>query len=460
MHLKKASQKLRLIHSTVSSVDEFAHAFRAEHLTEILDQSAQEARKLTHDEYHQVLSLSKAFVVRARPIFSGARSTYATSVDGVSAFWEKEANGLAPEYLAAQKGEVKRLFVFSSPRQATRHLNVLAAHHRQYGEVPNGGVFVASAETYASFMNKIEANSDLLLGDFAILRYPNPGGGDEVFYEARLTDDQLSCSQLPRQLPHRYQAFIAEMDRLAHVKKGEFDSEASILRFDPHFAQRDPTAENDWKRCLVHLFQVHEGGEDENMRDRDVFHLVFFSRQAGTKSLDPKDIKTSAQNLRRAVSEAVAELLKLRNKRDRSKPLVKELWFGDFNEGLRRLEVRDGRFNGSITTGGFFVDNFPYCLIMRFENRTDLEDYYRDRTHSEARERIFTCCDPDIIHLYDLAKSLRGTQQQNAYQAIEGAASRFLVRGDYVEHEDLDWIVEKEDRILFGSNTSSDNSSG
>jgi hypothetical protein len=448
--LSRAHRELRSLREVLQKPSEFQQPFRAEHAHRVLEAAVREVKKLTGNDYQQDLSLQSAFIVRAEPIFQQASATYATSVDFVSTFWEKEANRLAPRYLQAQTNEVKRLFVFSSPRDATRHLNVVAAHHKQYGRRPGGCVLLTSSERYAAFMDKIApegTGGDLRKGDFAILAYGD--AHERVHYEARLTEDSLTCHQVESGLSDAQKTFIDELDRIAKdVEPGDVDAATGIVRWKDSFAGQHLEERREWKQCLTSLFQP---SSTDSPRDRDVFHLVFFSRNV---ALDASDIDrtAAARKLREAISEAVDALLKLRNPRKQGQQLIKELWFGDFNQGLRSMNIADGRFKGQIRTAGLFVDNFPYCLMMRFDTRADLEYYYKHEVHSEAREKIFKACDPFLTKLYDTILHSEDLALRKAvYEAVEAAASRCVVRADYVEHEDIDWIVEREQRIAFGT---------
>lgn len=422
----------------------FEHEFRAKQAKQVLQEANKEIAELQGGDYAQNLSLSKAFVIRAQPIFSEADEIYATSVDFVSTFWEREATGLAPGYLASHTGNVKRLFVFSSPRQANRHRNILQAHHNQYGQdgTIGGCVLFTTVNDYKMLTrNRLhDLATELRKGDFAILRYFTNTDQNHIYYQAQLTDDSLFCKQLTPGLDLGRKTFVNEMNRLVeNTRAGQIDEETSIVRWSDDFSNQSL-----WTQTLEKMFHKQTTNNPNNStRDRDVFHLVFFRPDAANaKSND-------AKILRKEISD-IADMLKSLKHPETNNTLVKELWFGDVSDDLREKKPKDGRYSGDILTHGMFIDNFPYCLLMRFESGSDLNTYYEHEIHSEAREFLFRSFDPNIASLYNLLSNTQSKDQcALIYKAIEALASKYVMRVDYVEHEDIKWIVEHETAIEF-----------
>jgi hypothetical protein len=106
----------------------------------------------------------------------------------------------------------------------------------------------------------------------------------------------------------------------------------------------------------------------------------------------------------------------------------------------------DSRFKGKIQVHSVF-NRLPYCLLLRFENTEDLVEYYDHMAHSRAREAIFKALDPGDT-METLYRALRAAPDKNAqaavYEAIESYAGRYMFRADYLEHNDLDLILEIE----------------
>jgi hypothetical protein len=165
----------------------------------------------------------------------------------------------------------------------------------------------------------------------------------------------------------------------------------------------------------------------------DSYHLVFFGDEARDAELT------------QAITTQISTLIEL-YKKDGSRKLVKEVWFGTRTDdsAIRTINPRDSRFEGDIQVDSIF-NKLPYCFLLRFESIEDLVEYYGHSSHSKVREVIFRALDPSgtINELYDTLRTTRDKKNQSTlYKAIEACAGRYMFRADYLEHNDLDLIMK------------------
>src|SRR5262245_38130890 len=102
-------------------------------------------------EYTIDLSIEKNYLLRACPLFKSAQSVYAFSLDQVSTFWTNEKNRpLIHEYLDSQPVDTRRIFVFSSAREANQYRKIIQENYNRYGD--GGGVFICSLGSYQALL--------------------------------------------------------------------------------------------------------------------------------------------------------------------------------------------------------------------------------------------------------------------------------------------------------------------
>jgi hypothetical protein len=430
--IREIYNKLRQISCLIAQSDK-TQRFKLKVIEEVLQETKEEVRNLSGEDYKQDLSLEKTFIVRAGPIFNSAKAVYATSIDAVSKFWisrEQESN--AQVYTRKQPKSTKRLFVFSNPKNAHQYRNVLAAHHKRYGA--KGGVFMCSFEQYEKLMNTVVAKDyslRFLKRDFGILVFEGDKPDQQEVYEAKLSDTRL---ELERKWNHASTDYIVKIqeafEKFADRDSHEYADTYKISRWQDVYSKDDA----EWKNALRWMFQLDESSSGGSaVGFGDVYHLVFFG----------DDVRDA--DLTRAITSEISTLTAMW-KKDGSRKLVKEVWFGSRTgeSAIRAIKPIDLRFEGEIQVDNQF-NNMPYCFLLRFENIEDLVEYYGKMAHSEAREVIFRALDPGgtMNELYDALRTTRDkTTRAAVYKAIEAYAGRYMFRADYLEHNDLDLIMK------------------
>ncbi|HSK74323.1 MAG TPA: toll/interleukin-1 receptor domain-containing protein [Pyrinomonadaceae bacterium] len=407
----------------------FRRRFRAEVIRRVLKEAQKEIQKLSgpQDEYEQNLSLQENFIVRAGAIFEEANNICAISIDELSQFWIAEDQRIrAQDYTSRQPENTKRLFVFSSVENALKYRNVLAAHHEQYGN--KGGVFFCTMRRYREFLTKSASSSEveeLAKRDFAILVYRDQQGTD--YYEATLSRTTLVCHKI--QKPQSYQETILNYfeDLTKSLPLGEINSDG-FTRWDPNFK-----SDNDkWVQALRRAFEI-DSAEEQSLLNGGVYHLVFLS----------KDVP--AKEVLKAVNETLRPELALLTDPTTSERLLEDFWFGSRNEPIDNLNVVDGIYKGEIKTTNLFAETYPHCFVMKFRSLDMLHQYYENEVHSKVRRILYSLCDKYTGTLYEMIDNSdpNDTKKREAiFHAIEGTASRILIRADYVQQDALLSIVQ------------------
>lgn len=122
---------------------------------------------------------------------------------------------------------------------------------------------------------------------------------------------------------------------------------------------------------------------------------------------------------------------------------VKDVWFGEYN----RVQAFDFSTSGRIKNDE--AAEFPYVLLMRFDDRESLEAWYRLDLHSHLREQIYRLCDERFVELFDKIAAIRRENPNDVSIAstyemdIEAHALEFLGRRDYCEADNIAEIVQR-----------------
>ncbi len=428
--LRSIYREIRQLAKQVSRAERM-QLFRLKVISQVLEATAAEVAELAREDYRQNLSLDNSFIVRAGPIFRSARRVYATSVDRLSRFWLSESQELAVNYTVNQPAGTRRVFAFSSPRSANDHRHVLQFHHECYGSTHGGGVFVCAWEQYEAWLKNTVGPQKYVQfhdKDFGILVFGEESSAEQEVYEATLSQAQL---QLARKKPGEVGGYIGDLVRaFERLAADEPTEKSGIYKWKPQYSQSD----SEWEKVLAAMFKARTPAGGSSSPFGDIYHMVFFSDDVDERKLTE------------AISGEIPKLMDLWRK-DASGKLIKEVWFGTRrpSSAVHRLMVLDPKFNGLIRTNSIF-NKLPYCLMMRFENKEALEEYYTDHKHAEAREKIFRACDDEskmIEKLYELLYTHKDNAQAQAaiYHAIEGAVGQHMFRADYSEHNDLGLIV-------------------
>lgn len=407
----------------------FRRRFRAEVIRRVLLAAQTEIQKLSgpQDEYEQNLSLQENFIVRAGAIFEEANNICAISIDELSQFWiAEDQRTRAQAYTSRQPENTKRLFVFSSIENALKYRNVLAAHHEQYGE--KGGVFFCTMRKYREFLTNSASPQEveeLAKKDFAILVYKDQKGID--YYEATLSRTTLVCHKI--QKPRSYQQNILNYfeDLTGKLSPGEINSDG-FTRWNPGFKTNNEM----WVQALRRTFEI-DTAEEQSLLNGGVYHLVFLSKNV------------PAEEVLKAVNETLRPELALLTDPTTSERLLEDFWFGSRSDSICKLKVVDGIYKGQIKTGNIFAETYPHCFVMKFRSLDMLHQYYENEIHSKVRRILYSLCDKYTGTLYEMIDNSdpNDVQKREAlFHAIEGTASRMLIRSDYVQQDALLSIVQ------------------
>lgn len=389
----------------------FPREFRADLMYGILKSAAEEVEKLSSNtsQYEQDLSLGENFIVRAGPVFAEADQVYAVSIDEYSGFWiAPDQRRRAEEYTSRQPHNTKRLFVFSNIENALKYQNVLIAHYQQYGS-RNGAVLITSTNRWHEFLkSEVEAEqlTELLNKDFAILVYGTQP--DTEFYIATLSETTLRLQGIQR-LQSFHETIMKTFNRIAHQTDPYVEEQNGILKWRPRYG----TPGDQWFNRLEGLFV-------EDQKQQPVYHIVLFASHLDFQKLE-NEINRDVQPRLMSIVHPVSK-----------RCLVEDMWFGVRGSALKTMSPMDGTFGGRLITQNDIVDTYPHCLVLKFRSADDLRLYYEDPTHSTIRRQLLSELDPTIATVYETLERLNEEGRKQVFGAIEQAASRLMVRVDYM----------------------------
>jgi hypothetical protein len=401
----------------------------------VLESAGSELESLCAGHYNGIVSEGASFLMRAKPVFENASMVYAVSVDTISSFWvsnETLDQRRTRDYLCTQPDNAMRLFVFSNPDSAHNCVTMLNIHARRYGE--QGRVFLCSALAYRDLANEIAGSHNLhsmMDCDFALLEYET-GSGISV-YKATLDGEHFHVTRAKksRGLALDGDEIRRIFNDLKHLEPGEIHPEYAVMRWEIDLQVRS----DEWAAKLQDLF-----GE----RERDAIHLVFFTERV----LQTADQGTMLREKIREVKQAFEEL-----REHRGRPIrVKDIWFGECSITPALDWMARGRLLNSEAL------RFPYVLLIRFEDRESLKEWYECERHHRLRRGVFETFDPKFSELFAAIEEMKAkapdeVQIASMYEEIEAHASEYMGRRDYCEADTIRDIVSKKPfrpKIRFG----------
>jgi hypothetical protein len=280
---------------------------------------------------------------------------------------------------------------------------VLDQHDNAYKNV-----FVCSMQHYNSILADISSGQSpekLRNRDFALLSYPTGGPSDYTVF-AELDNRSLKYREIDLGHPGdiNFRWFLDCFDRFMKVERGRLDNQGRVLRWqDGLWKQKD-----EWASILNSMFAE---------RQSDFVHMVFFK----FASEDKKKHREMLAHIKRSITTSSS-----------GSPIaqryhIKDVWLGRSS----RLEVRDFVHRGHIRT----TENveFPYVLIMKFEDQEGLRQYYEDKDHAELREELYRSFDDRRFGvIYGAVRDASSEEAARPFgDAIESMAERFISRRDY-----------------------------
>lgn len=417
------------------------HTLFRDHLIDrLLTSLADELEALDGKSYRQDIGIDRSFVTRATSIFQPAGKVFAVSIDNYSSFWTKESlRAQALEYTKHQSENTFRVFVFSSPRSLIEHRNVLQAHHEVYGtnaeqeqdqSKRRGRVLFTTRKEWDKYFTALGKQSAAQSGDnqalinwtrahssadFGILVYTP--SMDPVYYEATLDSDNLQFAEIEPHHIHRQfmNDLMAPMDGDELLLGGV----AKAYRWRPDFVSDDKL----WYSIVSAAFS-DEDIENE-VRERDVVHIVLFSREFVA------DDVSSAEVFNRRMRRVAPYLLDIKEGKHW---LVQTLWYGSTGDlTARHIEPR---LKAKLRLDNPISSNWPHCLVMTFKSQRDLDAYYKNDKHSEARQILYSDFSPEIGALFE---EILNTESEEAKrklgEALEVLVSRYMVRLDFASRD-------------------------
>jgi hypothetical protein len=290
-----------------------------------------------------------------------------------------------------------------------RYRNVLKAHYQQYG-TGDGAVLLTTAGRWHDFlMNEVDSEQldDIINRDFAVLVY---GRSPQELYLATLSETTLRLQAMTKLQPF-HEAIMETFDRLAAGDE-LFGEEHGIVKWRTGYGSSD----DEWSSLLGRLFTAEE-------RKPAVYHIVLFSSTV--------DFLKLTTHIREFVQPRLMKIADPTTKRT----LIEDLWFGSRDAALKGMTPADGKFGGRLVTQNEIVTNYPNCLVLKFRSTDDLRTYYEDMTHSDVRRHLLSALDPTIASIYETLDRLDQAARKEVSAAIEQAASRIMLRADYLREE-------------------------
>jgi hypothetical protein len=376
----------------------------------ILNEVVSEVRSRKQDEYTIDLSVEKNYLLRACPLFKSARSVYAFSVDQVSTFWTNEKNRhLIHEYLNSQPVDTRRIFVFSSPREANQYRRIIQENYNCYGD--KGGVFICSLGSYQALMKKLFSGNEIrkrTAKDFAILVYNQ--GNDNSYVTAQFDGCELTVNALDLATDDRqYLSLLKVFEELDKINVTDIYTDGrniKIKRWNPECLHNNDI----WKEDLLGLFP--------EKIETCVYHMVYF-----------KNIRHDKEGLLLEIKNDLVQQLEELG--------IEDIWFGKKGGNM---PVKDSLFNGHLKVNF----DFDYVLIVKFRNYNDLLKYYSSDLHSPIRKKLYRQMSDGLGILYnyfDKIELQEKDQSELFEQVIEEIVSKYMVRQDYVETVTIDSII-------------------
>jgi hypothetical protein len=410
--------------------------FQKDLTRKIIEEANEEIQKVNNNQYDTDVGIEKNFLIRAKAIFENSTKVYAASVDKISTFWEKRSNYvLARDYIKCQPKKTIRVFVFSSAKEANKYVNILHAHHVQYGQEngeysQQGGVFICSRDSYSKLLSRFlmdPEGGEYLYQDFGILFQ------DQKVIEAILTKSQLkynfiNLDSYQSSQKVRYIDLLKELDSLLEFdyekihKSSSSSSDASLKRWNPDCL----TNSEKWIQELKELFPEPYTGES--------YHCVCF-----------RNIESSDNNSNSDIVNSILEI-KYNLERNNDNLGIKNIWFGRKPSDWR--EVYDSIFRGKINIS----EDYNYMLLITFNSQEEMKEYYQAEVHGDIRVDLYRKFDEEIKDLCDRYTDIEVQTFERAYafeNLIERKVSEYMVRHDFSNVENIETIVKHDKRIPF-----------
>ena len=377
------------------------------------------------EEFRKNVSYESNFLIHATPFFKSALKVYAVSIIKISSFWTDEsAREAVVSYLREQsKGNkpIRRLFAFESPTEANRFKNVLEANYSHYGR-SGGAILICSMSTYRSFLIKCgikeNNNDDEFKKDFGLLAYNH--NNEMVYLEATLDPRQLVIQSLNPSKTHFYDTFIEQMETLSKLSDGEINK-MGIAKWSPKFSKTEFHLE--WANILKKIF---------TKTSETITHLVLINSNGNINRRNRVyevllDIKTSFQDHKTIKNINIIDL-----------SITKNL---DHSEGV------DGRFFSHLK----IESKYDFAFVVQLPSREDLENYYHNELHSQARQKLYEIINPKVREIYRNIRAAGNINPHanNKFKEIEEEMKDYIIRLDFTDNLPVEYIAQQKG-IEFG----------
>lgn len=385
--------------------------YRPHLLSAALEETSQEIDSI-HGSYEFNIGVQRNFLRRAKELFSHSNTIYAFSLDKVSTFWTSERYFEASEeYVESQQAvdnvrNTARLFIFSNQESAESYRRQLVSSSTKYKFI-----YFTSLDYFKKKIVPIickaghQNDSDTLRQffqskDFGFLQHRE----DQQWYCPTLSLDSL---QIDLDDPNSAFPFSREnVDKyfrnLMSCLPGEMSGKGHAIRWSDEFSNGKEYSEK-----ISELFPAEMPGKWR--------HIVV--------------VRTKIRQNHRAALTVASKiklwLLELKEEDASHAPV--ETWFGT----RKVLDVKDPRYKGRMcTSSNLSEDEEQHIIIMEFESKEKLLEYYNDVEHSKKREEFFKQLNVTVGDLYDVAEA-NETRAATIYDAIEERVKDVFARFDF-----------------------------
>lgn len=377
------------------------------------------------EEFRRNVSYESNFLTHANPFFKCASKIFAVSIIKVSSFWTNVSTVEAViNYLKEQsKGNkpIRRLFVFESPSEANKFKNILEANYSHYGR-SGGAVLICSKSVYRKFLNTCgidHFDDDIDFNkDFAVLGYEYDG--QTTFLEATLDPRELIIKNLNPGRNEFYSNFMNHLEKFSQLADGEANS-LGIAKWSSMFSKREHCVE--WSNILKKVFVDYS---------EKITHMVLLK-------------STSNPKTRNKIYEMLLSIKSSFD--DKSKFPKKSFTSITILKNLAKSEGFDGRFHGTLV----IHSDYDFAFVVNFASKTDLENYYQDIFHSEARQKLYELINPKVKEMYKSLKksSINNFERGAKFYAIEEEMKNYILRLDFTDDLPIEFIAQQKG-IEFG----------
>ncbi|MGK7897140.1 MAG: hypothetical protein AB4372_26875, partial [Xenococcus sp. (in: cyanobacteria)] len=126
---------------------------------------------------------------------------------------------------------------------------------------------------------------------------------------------------------------------------------------------------------------------------------------------------------------------------------IQSIWFGRRSEDSK--EVFDPKFKGKIKIS----NDYNYLFLTKFNSQEEMEKYYEKEVHGIIRSELYKKLDGGLKFLcerYADNMQVRTADKVTVFEEIiEEIVSKYMIRHDFSNIENIETIVYQDNRIPF-----------